>query len=74
MAVWEISIGNEIVATNGIYINCTIELCNRKLEIDMFKLDIRGYEVILGMSWLSIYCAVIDCRIQKVILKMLHLP
>ena len=49
------------------------ELCCRKLEADMFVLDTRGYDVILSMTWLSKYHAVIDCR-NKVIFRISHQP
>jgi len=35
----------------------------------MLVLDIRGYDVILGMTWLSRYHAVIDCQNKKVIFR-----
>ena len=49
-----------------------MELCGRKLEADMFVLDTGGYDVILGMTWLSKYHAVIDCRNKKVIFRILQ--
>ena len=61
----EISTWNGIVTTNIICKDCTVELCNRKLEVDMIVLDNRRYDVILSMTWLSRYHAVIDCRTRK---------
>jgi len=69
---WEISMGNEVVITNRICKACTVELCGRKLEADMFVLDTGGYDVILGMTWLSKYHAVIDCRNKKVVFRIPH--
>ena len=51
-----------------------MELCGRKLEADMFVLDTGGYDVILGMTCLSKYHAVIDCRNKKVIFRIPHQP
>ena len=51
-----------------------MELCGRKLEADMFVLDTGGYDVILGMTWLSKYHAMINCRNKKVIFKISHQP
>ena len=42
-----------VVTTNRICKACTLELCDRKLEADMFLLDTGAYDVILGMTWLS---------------------
>ena len=71
---WEISTGNGVVTTNRICKDCTVELCNMKLEVDMIVLNTRGYGVILGMTWLSRYHPVIDRRIKKVIFRMPHQP
>ena len=62
-----------MVTANKICMDCTVELCNKKLEIGMLVLDIRGHDVILGMIWLSAYCAVIDYRNQELIMRMPHL-
>jgi len=63
---WEISTGNWVVISTKICIDCPVELCNRTLAIDMLVLDTKGYDVILGMTWLSKYYAVIDCRNKKI--------
>ena len=67
---WEISTGNGVVISNRICIDCPVELCNRTLAIDMLVLDTKGYDVILGMTWLNKYHAVIDCRNKKVIFRI----
>jgi len=38
----------------------------------MLVLDTKGYDVILGMTRLSRYHAVIDCRNKKVIFRISH--
>jgi len=40
----------------------------------MFVLDTSGYDVILGMTWLSKYHATIDCRNKKVIFNIPRQP
>ena len=40
----------------------------------MLILDTRGYNVILGMTWLNKYYAVIDYRNKKVIFRIPHQP
>ena len=40
----------------------------------MLILDTRGYGVILVMTWLSRYHAVIDCRNKKIIFRIPHQP
>ena len=62
---WEISTENGVVISKRICIDCTVELYNRTLAVDMLVLDTRGYDVILGMTCLSKYYVVIDCRTRK---------
>jgi len=38
--------------------------------VDMLVLDTKGYNVILGMTWLSKYHAIIDCQNKKVIFRI----
>ena len=40
----------------------------------MFMIDTGGYDVILGMTWLSKYHAVIDYRNKSVIFRIPHQP
>ena len=65
---WEISTSNGVVIS--ICVDCPVELCNRTLAVDMLVLDTKGYNVILGMTWLSKYHVVIDCRNKKVIFRI----
>jgi len=41
---WEISTGNEIIITNRVCKSCLVEVCGRKLSVDMFVIDTSGYE------------------------------
>jgi len=52
-----ISIRNEIAT---VCVDCIKKLCNKKLEIDMFKLDTKECDVIQCMTWPSTYGASID--------------
>ena len=40
----------------------------------MLVLDTRGYDVILGITWLSKYYVVIDYRNKKVLFRIPHQP
>jgi len=44
----------------------------RKLSLDMFVIDTSGYDLILGMTWLSKYHGMIDCRSKSVIFRISH--
>ena len=49
-----------------------MEVCGRQLRADMFLIDIDEYDVILGMTWLSKYYAVMDCQNKSVIFRIPH--
>ena len=70
----EISTGNGAITTNKICKDCVVGLCGRKLKVDMLVLDTGGYKVILGMTLLSKYHAIIDCKNKKVIFKIPNQP
>ena len=38
----------------------------------MFVIDTGGYDVILGITWLNKYHAVIDCQSKSVIFRISH--
>jgi len=40
----------------------------------MLVLDTKAYDMILGMTWLSKYHAVIDCQNKSVIFRVPHQP
>jgi len=71
---WEISTGNGVVISTKVCTDCPVELCNRTLAIDMLVLDTKGYDVILGMTWLSKYYAVLDCREKRIEFRIPRQP
>jgi len=64
---WEISTGNEIITTSRVYRYYPVVICGREFSADMLMINTGGYDVILGMTWLSKYHAVIDCRNKSII-------
>ncbi|RVW13186.1 Transposon Ty3-I Gag-Pol polyprotein [Vitis vinifera] len=46
---------------------CVITLADRALNVDLRILDMIRYDVILGMDWLAVYRAVIDCHRRRII-------
>lgn len=59
----------EIIACKVLYKDCPIEFCGVELLVDLIGLDMKEFDVILGMDWLSKYHARIDCRDQKVSIR-----
>ncbi|WJZ83991.1 hypothetical protein VitviT2T_003625 [Vitis vinifera] len=46
---------------------CVITLADRALNVDLRILDMTRYDVILGMDWLTVYRAVINCHRRRII-------
>ena len=50
---------------------CVITLANITLKVDFKILDMTRYDVILGMDWLAVYRALIDCHRHRRIFCLL---
>ena len=48
--------------TDLVFKDCTIQLEGRVLPADLVQLDIQGWDVILGMDWLTRHKVTIDCE------------
>ena len=46
--------------------NCPIVIGGRTLPANLVVFDMLGYDVILGMDWLSNHCASIDCQRKEI--------
>ncbi|XP_059664153.1 uncharacterized protein LOC132309916 [Cornus florida] len=49
------------VALSRVFWSCSITIAGRVLELNLILLEMTGFDVILGMDWLSSFRAVIDC-------------
>ena len=49
--------------------DCMIEIEGRKFPVRLFLLSLGGFDVVLGMDWLSTYEAQISCRRKMVALR-----
>nr|XP_027109267.1 uncharacterized protein LOC113729140 [Coffea arabica] len=54
--------GNKIIITSLAYKNCKFWIGERKMLVDLINLDIKGYDVIIGMDFLAHHHAKLDCR------------
>ena len=48
--------------TDVIYKDCAVTLEGKVLPADLVQLNIQGWDVILGMDWLTKYKVIIDCE------------
>ena len=58
-------VGESVVPKN-MYRNCTIMLPNRVSYVELVELDMFDFDVILGMDWLHVCFASINCRTRVV--------
>ncbi|XP_027169681.1 uncharacterized protein LOC113769431 [Coffea eugenioides] len=54
--------GNKSIITSLAYKNCEFWIGERRMLVDLVSLDIKGYDVIIGMDFLAHYHAKLDCR------------
>ncbi|XP_027182156.1 uncharacterized protein LOC113780563 [Coffea eugenioides] len=58
--------GNKSIITSLAYKNCEFWVGERKMLVDLVSLDIKRYDVIIGMDFLTHYHAKLDCRAKVV--------
>nr|GEW94425.1 reverse transcriptase domain-containing protein [Tanacetum cinerariifolium] len=56
----------KIVSTNNVLKGCTLNLLNHSFPIDLMVIELRSFDVIIGMDWLSKNDAAILCGEKKV--------
>nr|XP_027124233.1 uncharacterized protein LOC113740918 [Coffea arabica] len=54
--------GNKSIINSLAYKNCEFWVGERRMLVDLVNLDIKGYDVIIGMDFLAHYHAKLDCR------------
>ncbi|XP_071902642.1 uncharacterized protein [Coffea arabica] len=59
--------GNRSIITSLAYKNCEFWVGERKMLVDLVSLDIKGYDVIIGMDFLAHYHAKPDCRAKVLV-------
>ena len=59
-----------VLCTDKVYKSCNVLVSGRELEANLVLLDMYEFDVILGMDWLSIFHASIDCFGKKVVFRI----
>ncbi|GJT50679.1 putative reverse transcriptase domain-containing protein [Tanacetum coccineum] len=68
---YEVELANgRIVSMNNVLKGCTLSLVNHIFEIDLMPIDLRTFDVIIGMDWLVKHDAVIICG--KKVVRILY--
>ena len=50
-----------------VYNSCEICVNDVPMFVNLVLLEMHCFDVILGMNWLSFYCALIDCKLKRVV-------
>ena len=58
-------VGDSIIAQK-VYKKCPVTVLHKVLLVDLIKLDMVDFDVILGMDWLYSSYASIDCKTRMV--------
>lgn len=64
-------LGGELILKQGCR-GCDIEVADRRLPFSFVIMAMSGFDVILGIDWLSSYQTVIDCYRQRVTICTLN--
>ena len=64
----------DFVVDKRVYKGCPIALPNRVTLVDLIEVDMIDFHVILGMDWLHVCFASIDCRTRVVEFKFPNEP
>ncbi|XP_049386729.1 uncharacterized protein LOC125850950, partial [Solanum stenotomum] len=64
----------EPLVVNRVYRSCLVVLSGYETWVDMIRLDMLDFDVILGMDWLSPYHALLDCYAKTVTLAIPGIP
>ena len=57
---------NSIIC-DRVYNSCKILVNNVPMFMNLIPLDMHGFDIILGMDWLSYHRAIIDCELKRVV-------
>ncbi|PHT93722.1 Callose synthase 1 [Capsicum annuum] len=55
------SVGESVV-TRRVYMGCVVSIGDRETLVDLIQLDMVDFDIILGMDWLHMCYASLDCR------------
>lgn len=57
-----------------VYRGCMVSIGGRETLVDLIKLDMVDFDIILGMDWLHLCYASIECRTHSIIFKFPNEP
>ena len=66
-------VGDSVIV-DRVYRPCLVTFMGYDTWVDLMILDMVDFDIILGMSWLSPYHAILDCHTKTVTLAMPGIP
>ncbi|XP_070010081.1 uncharacterized protein [Nicotiana sylvestris] len=64
----------DFIVVDRVYHSCTIVIRGLETSVDLLLLDMVDFDIILGMDWLSLYHAILDCHARTMTLALSGLP
>ncbi|XP_027103114.1 uncharacterized protein [Coffea arabica] len=58
--------GDQNLITNKVYKNCEIWVGERKLVVNLISLNLKEYDMIIGIDWLACYNVQLNCKTKVV--------
>ncbi|GFS46037.1 hypothetical protein Acr_00g0099760 [Actinidia rufa] len=60
-------VSGDFMLCDRVYNSCEIRVNDVPMYVDLIPLEMHGFDVILGMDWLSSYRALINCELKRVV-------
>ena len=60
----------DVILMEEVYKDCVLKIGDKELIVDLMPLTIHDFDLIMGMNWLALYPASIDCFKKEVIFRM----
>jgi len=60
----------EVLRSNMVLRSCLVMINGREMSVNLIVLDMKDFDVILGMDWLSKHRATIDCHQKRLFLNL----
>ena len=51
---------SDIIVVDSVCKSCTLDVADREMVVDLVIMEMRNFDIILGMDWLAMYYATVD--------------
>ncbi|XP_056165622.1 uncharacterized protein LOC130137713 [Syzygium oleosum] len=60
----------DFLVADHVFKGCVLQINNVEMTVDLVELNVRDFNIIIGIDWLSTYRATVDCFSKKVIFRL----